>query len=838
MYRHRQRHEEGRTRAAFFGAMAAIMQRSSMWGLVALLSALAVLRSTSSEGGARALRKAVASGATVGFAKLEVEREELRALREEVQRERLALARWREDLEARQKTGRREEMAGDDRTDHGGVSADMRADDPDAFGGEVKEENANDFETSSKEGEDEASEPVKEYEDPSQATEVDGAEGGGTEEGGEDGESKVQAEPERTGDMEIAADVELAEDECVVILAPASSKAGLGIQIEHIWNSFSLALGIPGACMALPTVIAGELTENPKNVPFQQVFDVSVLANAGVRFVPLSVCKPYGVSAVFDDTGENEEAIVKQFSAYVKESHPELGAETTLVYGDTVGSRFLESSEGGDGIDSQTQHVLSKKPEGSGRYCAGIGRMGAQLEKNKEVLMRFVPAPSVRDFVSSKFENASSTLFVRLRWNQDLCSKASIEPGMVCVFTDTSVPVADYAHAIAFAADYSGASDIYISVSSHVPEEILAFLNKNLRTLDPVVLDVRGDVFAASAIERELAVRSMVFVPDGGAWSDCVQESRIHHNPGSFDPELNSVAMIQKWKDSGSPRQSLFLISPQDVQGDMPSEVKSENRGDKDQKEGSEESESITDQNVGEGDSPDSISQGEPRTSQSGGHQGSPSTEEEQRKSEPPMDGSVRQEWTEKSDWKAGTGGNENEGAKPEDRKEHEDEVLTAADATLRHEGTKQEEREEHEIKTATETETAPMHESAKGDQVSASDDVGTSQDESVTNVATEERPGAYSSPEGIVSAEEENPDPQAPVHERQEQAHHGPAISGPKFKSSEEKTVPVVQPAPTEKPISSVEEGERGTKEIPGFGPEPPGIQDNELAWPQPGVE
>ena len=62
--------------------------------------------------------------------------------------------------------------------------------------------------------------------------------------------------------------------------------------------------------------------------------------------------------------------------------------------------------------------------------------------------------------------------------------------------------------------------------------------------MDPVLLDVGGDSFTASVIEREIAVRSVAFVSDGGDWDESVQTSRKYLSSRPYHGNLNSIQVI------------------------------------------------------------------------------------------------------------------------------------------------------------------------------------------------------------------------------------------------------------------------------------------------------
>lgn len=503
-------------------------RRSLIWGLIGLLFTLAFIRSLAPERTERAVRRLLAVQDGKEKDENEKERRELQSLKEELERERKALERWKEELDQKRVQVEEEENERELQEKEVQKHVDRNGDDPDAY------------------------------------TEVDHAQGTAVEEHQPAAESEESGDDASTStlasdtsisntslDLADAPAESLSDEECPIIVAPESASAGLGTQIEHLWTSLSLTLAIRNACMVVPPVVSSDGFDIFRPVPFHQVFDLAELSRTGLRFVPLRTCQKHGVATVFDDKGA-ESAIVKNFAAFVKESHPSLAEESTLVHGDSNGYRFLKEEEVKEDVTVVAEYIRGKLPEEAGRHCVGMGRMCAPVAINPDVLEHFIPAKAVADYVQEKFPRANETLFVQLRWNSAHCDKARTEKGTVCVFSDNAVPVDEYVFAVAHAANVVGAKAVYLSAPAHIPDDVSEFLAKHLNTIDPVLLDVDGDFFTANVIERELAVRSARFIPDGGAWGDAVQKSRQSHFPHLFVETVNSLTIIQEWKNAGA----------------------------------------------------------------------------------------------------------------------------------------------------------------------------------------------------------------------------------------------------------------------------------------------
>lgn len=499
-------------------------RRSFVWGFIALLLALAFLRSLAPERTEYAVRnlfefKDRRSG-------LQPQLTEVQRLKDELQRERVALQRWKEQLDLRS-------QAQNDthhnprpvvRPDHLPAAP---PDDPDAFTDD----------TNTQQGREETDLSTPDNHDP-------------------EDESHPHSNDFDDVDEDAAP---LSDDECPIIVVPESSSTGLGTQIEHIWTSLSLTLAIRNACVVIPSVISSFGASQPdRPVPFHQVFDLPELARTGVRFVPLRTCQENGMTNVFDDRGA-ESAIVKNFALYVKESHPNLAKNTTLVRADSKGYRFLKSKLVNYDVNVVAEYMRDKLPEEPGRHCVGVGLMRAPIAINPDVLAHFFPAKHISDYIDERFPALNTTLFVKLRWSSTTCDKAHTKNGTVCIFLDSIVPVQTYVNAIAHAADMIGATAIYLAVPLHVPDDVTEYIAEHLNVMDPVLLEVGGDLFTANTLERELAVRSVGFVPDGGAWGNCVQKTRQSHFPHAYDENIDSITMIQNWKDAGSPTASSLL---------------------------------------------------------------------------------------------------------------------------------------------------------------------------------------------------------------------------------------------------------------------------------------
>lgn len=509
-------------------------QRSAVWGFILLLGALAFLRSLAPERTERAMHHLLS---THGRSKDAINQREkhLKHLKEELERERAALQRWKEELDQQ-----REELKAAGLPEVGNErkvseSADdlaraVNEEDPDVFSDADREKGA-----------------LQPHENSSTERDENGTDS-----------NKANAEVSDNGEhLKVHGDVEepipeLTDEECPNIVVPEFTRAGLGTQVIHLWSSLSITLALRNSCMVIPPILADDGMENFRPVPFYQVFDEEVLARTGLRFVPLRTCQKHGVSTVFDDSGA-ESAVVKNFAAFVQESHPKLAEESTLVHGHSKGYRFESADKVNGDVNVLAEYVRSHLPSEPGRHCIGVGRMRPQIEINSDVLKYLSSAPSIAEYVMSKFPDVNETLFVRLRWNQAVCEKVRAQTGTICIFSDHVVPIDEYVYSIAHTAASLDASQIYISTPSHIPEDVSSVLASRLRSLDPVLLDVDGDFFMANVIERELAIRARGFVSDGGIWDESVMLSKKTLYPEYIHGELNSITIIQAWREAGSP---------------------------------------------------------------------------------------------------------------------------------------------------------------------------------------------------------------------------------------------------------------------------------------------
>lgn len=364
-----------------------------------------------------------------------------------------------------------------------------------------------------------------------------------------------QSATETAADVEPAADSESAANDtaateaqgCSVVLAPVAAEAGLGTQTEHIWAHLTLARAIENSCVALPPIVAGTSVDGaPHYVPVHEVIDVSALADTGLRFVTLKACKSLGVSRVFSD-GVDGAAATRGFSRYVARSDPILAVESTLVTKDTVATGFAPAPAD---AAAQGKHVMAARGE-DGLYCAGLGRLAAPPVTDGEVVSKFAAAPQVATYVEDRFKKLDETLYVKMRWRNKKCDEAPKDH--VCLGKGTFVHVKDYVNAVKTFAKAAGASKVYLAAPAHLPVELMQYFGKTLETVDPVVLQLEGDEFAASVVERELAVRAKAFVPDGGVWGDTVQMSRRYRSKETFDEGITSEEMMKRWSDAGSP---------------------------------------------------------------------------------------------------------------------------------------------------------------------------------------------------------------------------------------------------------------------------------------------
>ncbi|KAI0561979.1 hypothetical protein FGB62_68g142 [Gracilaria domingensis] len=513
--------------------------RTGMSGFIILLAALAFLRSLAPEHTEKAVRGLMKTSNIPNKA-IEEERRHLREMKDEIKRERIALERLKEKLDQN----------------------------PDQ---EVQQAEEHSFESSGDEGEHSSTETEAvandtSEESPDEKHEISPTEGNGADQIPDEHESagekkKEEIETQEPYNLDHDVDlVELADDECPVVVVPEYSKSGLGTQIEHVWTTLSVTLAVRNACAVLPPIVTDIGEEDVEIVPFQEIFDLHELGHTGLRILPLSVCKTFGVSDVFDDNGA-ESAIVKNFVSYVERSHPSLAEQTKLVHEDTQAHRFppIEETEGD--VNRVATYIASKRGQKSGRDCIGFGRMRSAMALNLDVVEHFNSAPSISDYVSSKYPRMNETLFVKLRWNQAHCDEKRNEDGTVCIFSGETLSTEDYVHSIAYAATTIGASKIYMSAPPHVPEDVSAQLSSKLMPVDPVVLDVGSDFFTASVIEREMAVRSRAFVADGGAWGDTVQEARRMHVPHLFKEGYDSLLMVEEWRNAGSPTELPIMAS-------------------------------------------------------------------------------------------------------------------------------------------------------------------------------------------------------------------------------------------------------------------------------------
>lgn len=570
-------------------------QRSGLWGFIILLGALAFLRSLAPEHTEHAVRGLMNSASSSSEEPLDAQKEKLKEMTDELKRERIALERLKKELDLKaddisdiigveqrsssvhgiqgvdspvglvSKNGNEEDALDEQKESESSINEvdtgntelnTAEKDDAEAkgeeqiAGAEGKREKETDNDTVQdvkSDGEkDEAEAEAEEKEE----TDGAGTEEEGKEETGNDTAEDIKSDYEHSDhDVEF---VELTEDECPIVVVPEFSKSGLGTQIEHLWTSLSVTLAIRNACIILPPVVTDSEKTDIKIVPFHEIFDIDELGRTGLRILPLSACKNHGIESLFDDNGA-ETAIVKNFIEYVKKSHPNLAQETVLVNENTKSYRFPSIEETEGDVNKVAKYIYSKLPEGQTRSCVGFGRVRSSIAFNLDVVEHFQPAPSIDEYVTNKYSNMNDTVFVKLRWNKAHCEDVNKEDGSVCLFTGNVIPVDDYIKSIAYAAMSAGATRIYVSTPLHVPENISAYLSSKLALIDPVLLEVGSDFFTATIIEREMAVRARVFVPDGGAWDETVQESRKMHYPHLFKEGYSSLVMVQEWKNAGSP---------------------------------------------------------------------------------------------------------------------------------------------------------------------------------------------------------------------------------------------------------------------------------------------
>lgn len=484
-------------------------QRSLVWGFIALLFALAFLRSLSPA------RAGAAVKSLLDFTEDDhdlggVNSSELRKVKAELARERVALQRWEERLQKRSK-------------DLDEIQADAQ---PSNFG--------------------KHNDPLLHRHDPRYST-----------------NRWTDEEPETATDIDDPGHIAQlpSPDECPIIIVPKSSSTVLGIQIQHIWNSLSITLAIRNACIAIPPVMSSpDEMKHFRPVPFHQVFDLRELSLAGIRFVPLRACIEDGIEAVFHDS-DKESAVLNNFHSFIQQSHPHLEGATAMVRSDSKRYRLLNGEKSNRHATAIAQYIHSKLNDASRRQCIGVGSLQAPIATNPDVLSHFSPSKGISTYVDEKYPHLNRTLFVKLRWNSATCKETRTDERTVCIFPDKIVPVQTYVRAIAHAAEVVGAIGIYLSVPAHVPDDVNEYIAMHLAVMDPVLLDVEGDIFTARVIEREIAVRSVAFVPDGGAWDDGVQKSRQSRFPQTYNRAMNSIKMINNWRDAGSPTAIKLLLN-------------------------------------------------------------------------------------------------------------------------------------------------------------------------------------------------------------------------------------------------------------------------------------
>ncbi|CAN8071274.1 unnamed protein product [Agarophyton chilense] len=517
--------------------------RTGLWGFIILLAALAFLRSLAPEHTERAVLGLMKTTSTPRK-DVDEEMRKLKDMKDELKRERIALEKLKDELEENNDQEEEAQQA------------------------EEKSNTSDDLEVidSSTETETVSNDEIEEKREEHVEESANIADGSSTEQTyreneNADGEGKQETEDEEAYNSDHDVEpVQLADDECPVVVVPEYSKSGLGTQIEHVWTSLSVTLAVRNACVVLPPVVTDIGEEDVEIVPFHEVFDLDELGRTGLRILPLSICNAPGVSHVFDDNGA-ESAIVKNFVSYVERSHPSLAERNALVHENTQAHRFppIEETEGD--VNRVATYIASKRGKGQGRECIGFGRMRSAIAFNGDVVEHFQSAKGINDFVSSRYPRMNETLFVKLRWNKAHCDEKRNEDGTVCILSGEILPTEDYVNSIAFAASTVGASKIYISAPPYVPPEVSDFISSKLMPADPVVLDVGSDFFTAGVVEREMAVRSRAFVPDGGAWGESVQEARRMHSPHLFKEGWNSVVMVEEWRNAGSPTELPIIMA-------------------------------------------------------------------------------------------------------------------------------------------------------------------------------------------------------------------------------------------------------------------------------------
>ena len=350
----------------------------------------------------------------------------------------------------------------------------------------------------------------------------------------------------------------LGDEECPTIMIPEFSRAGLGIQIDHLWTCLSLTLAIRNACVVLPPIISNDEDENFASIPFYQVFDLNELALTGLKFVSLSTCQNQGVSRIFDDNG-SESAIVKNFARFVNNSHPHLYEKTSLINNNTKGFRFQSEEEILYNINIAAKYVKSKALSNNQRDCIGIGRMKADITFNDDVIEHFKSARSIREYVNKKLPNGNESMFIKIRGNGSECEGLKEEENKICILSKKNILTEHFVYSIAYSAERYNVDMIYISTPWDIEENVSMMISQRLIVHDPILLDVEGDLFTAKVIERELAIRSKLFVWDGGKWGENVEESRRLIYKQVKKQGMTTEKMVERWQEEGSSTSSRFL---------------------------------------------------------------------------------------------------------------------------------------------------------------------------------------------------------------------------------------------------------------------------------------
>lgn len=342
---------------------------------------------------------------------------------------------------------------------------------------------------------------------------------------------------------------ELPSNECPTIVIPEAMHIELGQQVEHLWNALSITLALRNACVVLPPMMAHTPSQPYRPVRFTQVWDEASLSHTGLRFVPIELCYEPKVLSVFDDAGAPS-AVIKTFANHLAYAYPTM-QPNNLIVDDTLGYRFPNVSVVQDNVANVAQYISARAPLRPRRHCTVLGRLHASIGINADVVRSFRAAPSVTRFVSARFGDASSMIFVRLRWSDPLCSR--LRPGHICLLSGVEAPLADYTHAIAMAMKQANVTQVYVAAPPIVPETVRAYLAERLPVVESVLLQVEGDFFSANVVERELAARARVFVPDGGTWDTGVQMSRKAFVPHLYNEDFSSQTMIEEWRAAGAP---------------------------------------------------------------------------------------------------------------------------------------------------------------------------------------------------------------------------------------------------------------------------------------------